>query len=95
MLGMFYEKKFSRGELRHIRKIQEWRHNPNINRRIKVGGEILPMTVDDFELIHALQKLEDRYKDAPEDKLKDIDEDLKSGEGIIIFHLNNINGWHP
>ncbi len=47
-----------------------------------------PMALARF--IRYLEKLEKKYQHHEDDYLKEI-----FGDGGIIFHLNNIDGWHP
>jgi hypothetical protein len=37
-----------------------------------------------------MQKLEFKYEKAKEDRIMDLDLD-----GNLVFHMNNIDGWHP
>lgn len=90
MLGMFYYRQISPGELKLLIRNQEWRTNPKIIRRIRVGGVDSPYTVDEIEYLHFIQKLEDKYKLCQEDRVANIFVD-----GEMQFHMNNIDGWHP
>ena len=47
-----------------------------------------PMALVKF--VNHIQKIETRYAHHIDDRLKEI-----FGDGGAIFHLNNIDGWHP
>ena len=55
---------------------------------IKSIGTKAPMSLVRF--IRHIEKLEKKYAHHEDDRLKEI-----FGDGGIIFHLNNIDGWHP
>lgn len=88
MLGMFYEREITEEEYEHLAKLKY--RNPMSVRKIKVGGVYAPYTIGQIEIMHYVQKLEDKYKFCKEDRVANIFED-----GGIQFHMNNIDGWHP
>jgi hypothetical protein len=47
-----------------------------------------PMSIVRF--IRHIQKIETKYAHHPDDRIKEI-----FGDGGAVFHLNNIDGWHP
>lgn len=48
------------------------------------------LTMSTARFIRFLQEIEIKYGDSFDDRLEEIDAD-----GVITFHLNNIDGWHP
>ena len=47
-----------------------------------------PMALARF--IRHIEKIEKRYAHHEDDRIKEV-----FGDGGTVFHLNNINGWHP
>lgn len=48
------------------------------------------ITMSMVRFLNFMQKLEFKYEKAKEDRIMDLDLD-----GNLVFHMNNIDGWHP
>lgn len=55
---------------------------------LKTIGTKGPMALVRF--VNHIQKIETRYAHHTDDRLKEV-----FGDGGVVFHLNNIDGWHP
>jgi hypothetical protein len=115
MIGMFYERQITSGEVAQIivlrnqfkrsdvtakftfwddrhqsEKIQSFQEAMDQGdlQFIKSIATKAPMSLARF--IRHIESIEKKYAHHEDDRIKEV-----FGDGGAVFHLNNINGWHP